>query len=420
MDRKKPWVTTAIILDTRTKKKDKTYPVKLRITYQREQKYYTIKGESYTEDKFEAIMNSDSRGNNKDKRLKFTSIESRAIEIIDNELQEFSFQAFEGLYMNKRKRSLALQDIFENKITELKEEGKFQSAVLYNATLKSFTDFDEGFSFSKISPKYLQQYEKWMVGVETDIKRKKSYTTVGIYMRYLKSIINDAIRLGVFSAFDYPFGNSKDGKYQIPSSRPHKRALSLLEIKKLFEYNPQDMNEKLALSYFLFSYLCNGMNMADIANLKFKNIVGNTMVFFRQKTLNLTKEKTEILVHLLPETLKIINDIGNESASEDDYVFPIYTHEMLLEERFKKLKQQIKTTNKYLRRIAQKLELEPKITTYWARHSYATILKRSGASYEFIGENLGHSSTKVTKNYLDSFEDEQRKQFAEKLIDFKE
>ena len=66
-----------------------------------------------------------------------------------------------------------------------------------------------------------------------------------------------------------------------------------------------------------------------------------------------------------------------------------------------------KTINKYIQRIAKKLDIPHHVTTYSARHSFATVLKRSGANIAMISDLLGHSDLKVTQNYLDSFENEQ-------------
>ncbi len=418
IERKKPWITTAIVLETRVTKQNNTHPVKLRITFERKQKYYVIKGESYTKEQFATIVNPESRGKNKVKRLKFYSIEERAIEVIDNELADFSFNGFEEIYKRKKRSNVQIEDLFKEKATELRKKNKFQSAILYDATLNSLKQFEENLSFEKITAKFLNDYESWMVEVETETKKKKSYTTVGMYMRNLRHIINKAIKTGLFNEFDYPFGKTEDGKYQIPSSKSFKRALTIGEIKQLFDYTTDNHNELHAKAYFLFSYLCNGMNMADIANLKYKNIVGDNLAFIRQKTKDLTKEKTDISVYLLPEIRNIINEIGNVETQKDNYIFPIYSAKMTNDDKFRKLKQHIKTTNKYLKRIGGKLGFEGVTTTQWARHSHATILKRSGVSYEFIGENLGHSSTKVTKNYLATFGDEQKKQVAKKLVDF--
>ena len=60
-----------------------------------------------------------------------------------------------------------------------------------------------------------------------------------------------------------------------------------------------------------------------------------------------------------------------------------------------------------MKRIANKLEIDKPVTTYYARHSFATVLKRSGAQIEMISELLGHSNVQTTENYLDSFENDQ-------------
>lgn len=416
-DRKKPEVTTAIIIDKRfPRKKDGRYPVKLRVTYQRKQKYYAIidtkrnkQKEAYTEKEFANIFKQDSRGKNRSIRKKLDDIEYRAIDIIDSVLNEFSFEAFEREYLNHRKKDSTIEGYFETKAKELEEANKLQSAILYRATLKSLILFDEKVSFQKITPSYLEKYEKSM------LEQGKSYTTVGIYMRNLKHIINRAIKDRIIN--EYPFGRDND-KYSIPQGKNTKKALTLHEIELLVKSNPQSPNEALALKYWLFSYLCNGMNMIDIANLKFKNIDGNTLIFIRQKTKGTSKEMPEINVYLLPEALKIIDEIGNLDKSPENYVFPIFKPGMTEIEKYNRIKQHIKTTNKYMRRLAKRIGIEKKITTYFARHSYSTVLKRSGAPIEFISEQLGHQSMKVTKAYLDSFEDEQRAKYSKKLMDF--
>jgi len=56
------------------------------------------------------------------------------------------------------------------------------------------------------------------------------------------------------------------------------------------------------------------------------------------------------------------------------------------------------------------------VTTYTARHSFATVLKRSGASYEFISESLGHRDMKTTNAYLANFEETEKRKYAGMLL----
>jgi len=406
-NREKPEVSTAIMLEKRIKNKEGKHPVKLRVTYQRDRKYYTLKNEHYSIKDFNLMYDPKTRGELKKKRKKFDKVEDRAIDIIDNVLDEFSFEAFEIKYLkHKTKIDTSVKAFFNNKIAEIDEE-KIQTASLYRSTLKSLLEFDEKITFQKITPKYLKKYEKWM------LEKGNSYTSIGIYLRNFKCIINIAIKKGI--RINYPFGKKDEGKYSIPKSRNLKKALEFSEIKTMFEYKPETRNEFVSLQYWLFSYLCNGMNMVDIANLKYQNIQGNNIIFIRQKTKDTSNEIKEISVFILPEVQEIIKNLGNENKNPENYIFPIFKQDLTVIEKNNILKQHIKYVNKYIRRVAGKIGINENITTYWARHSYSTILKRAGTPIAFISEQLGHQNTVTTMIYLDGFMDEQREKYSKKL-----
>ena len=115
---------------------------------------------------------------------------------------------------------------------------------------------------------------------------------------------------------------------------------------------------------------------------------------------------------------QIIKNWGNEKLFPDNYIFPILEIGCTPEREMQLIQQFIKTVNKWMKVIATELSIEKLVTTYTARHSFSTVLKRSGASIEFISEALGHSNVRTTENYLDSFENEAKKEFAKSLIAF--
>jgi integrase/recombinase XerD len=78
----------------------------------------------------------------------------------------------------------------------------------------------------------------------------------------------------------------------------------------------------------------------------------------------------------------------------------------------------VQRINRYMKRMGTSLGIDSKLTTYSARHSFATVLKRSGAPIEFIRESLGHADIKTTATYLDSFEDKTRESFQKQLLNF--
>jgi len=77
--------------------------------------------------------------------------------------------------------------------------------------------------------------------------------------------------------------------------------------------------------------------------------------------------------------------------------------------------QVIKMTNKYMKRIGEKLGIEGDLNTYAARHSFATTLQRTGAPISFIQGRLGHKKSTTTENYLAGFEPEQEAEYLSAL-----
>lgn len=252
----------------------------------------------------------------------------------------------------------------------------------------------------------------------TNVKNA-SKTTVGIYARALRAIFNEAIDRGLISKENYPFGKKK---YQIPTGRNIKKALSINDISKFYYYESEISNEGegKAKDFWLFSYFGNGMNMKDIALLKYKNIQGDYIVFERAKTERTRRSSPKpITIYITTEMHEIMAKWGNFKKSEDGYIFPILEPGVSPVRRKELIQQFVKNTNKWTKRIAEKLGIPFKVTTYTARHSFSTVLKRSGASTEFIAEALGHTDVKTTESYLDSFENDIKKQFALQLSVFK-
>lgn len=402
--------TTSIVLDTRRKLSDDTYPVKLRVTYQRKRLYYNI-GYSLTEDDFTKVMGDKPRGTYKDTRVELSAKEQKAIDLIGT-LSSFTFDTFKKKYFD----DVDYSDLFtalKQRISDLgaKRPG---TASSFQSTLKSWQDFYKKSSlpFSQVTVKLLYEYESHMKAGE------KSLTTVGIYMRNIRRMFNLAIKSGNVRADVYPFGKKEDELYEIPEGSNFKRALPKSDIKKLFQYESlQGSPEQFYHDLWIFSYLCNGMNLADIARLKYKNTEGGVIVFIRKKTEQKRKPRP-IMVEKNKDIENIIERWGNIPASSDSYVFDILKRGISPADELARVKQITKQVNKYIGRIAEAVGIEGTITSYAARHSFASVLKQSGESTVFIQEALGHKDLKTTENYLISFDGEQRRKAQKKLTEW--
>ncbi len=232
-------------------------------------------------------------------------------------------------------------------------------------------------------------------------------------MRHLRAILNEARRLGVVKEAQYPFGR---GRYEIQAGEGRKMALTLEQIGQIAGYDDGSDTTAKYRDYWLFLYLCNGINVADFVKLRFRDIVNGEICFVRQKTERTTKTRKEIRVIITDRMQTIIDRRGNVPAP-NHFIFPILDGQedaLALKHKTQYLTRAI---NKRMAEIGKRLGFG-NISTYTARHSFATVLKRASANIAYISESLGHQDLKTTENYLASFEREERQKNAELLTKF--
>lgn len=440
--------TISIILDTRRMKKTEKYPVKLRITFQRVTEYYQTVFD-LSKEEWEKLPASRISNELQSIRDKLKEIKRKA-EVAIKELELFAFPDFEKKFIHShpyfRQRKTKTEFFTENDdgfdyspfykkfplllepltkpgiisysyrifIEKLIREGRISTAISYHCSYVSLKKFRGDVPFATITPSYLSEYENWLKSQDL------SKTTVGIYLRPLRAIFNEAIEDGIIKREKcYPFGKRK---YRIPSSKNIKKALELEDIQKIYFYecDPDLPGEQQARDFWLFSYFGNGMNPKDIANLKYKNIDGDYLTFERSKTeRSLRSDPKPIIVFLTDDMKAIIERWGNKNKSPNNYIFPILEHGLTPLRQYELVQNFVGVINDWMKRILKNLGINKKATTYVARHTFSTVLKRSGASTEFIQEALGHTDLKTTENYLDSFGKEVKKEFATRLTSFK-
>jgi integrase len=230
-------------------------------------------------------------------------------------------------------------------------------------------------------------------------------------------MFNEAIHEKLVHRDKYPFGRRK---YIIPTGRNNKRALTIEHIKQIYYYEPACEQEAKAKDFWLLFYLANGVNPKDVALFKYKNIQDGYIKFERAKTDRTSRnDPKKISVYITEDIRAIIERRGNKDKDPNNYIFPILDHDITPLRQFELIPYFIKFVNKWIGKICEKLNFDKEATSMVARHSFATILKNSGATTEFIKESLGHANIKTTENYLDSFDDETKKENAARLTAFK-
>jgi integrase len=386
-------ITVTIVPDKRRIKDDATYPLKLCVTYKGKRKYYAT-GYNASLDEYLLMKENKVRGELRKTNFALREIQINAQKCCDS-MESFSFLKFETLFFPKRVIITNLKSGFDSYIRELEANGQIGTASSYACACVSLHKYKAGLKFEHLTPEFLRSYERWFVG------QGKSITTAGIYLRALRAVINVAIKQGFMSLEDYPFGKRK---YIIPSGRNIKKALTIEESAKIYNYATVlgSVND-MCRDYWIFIYLCNGLNVKDLCLLTYKNIQGDFIVFDRAKTIRSRRSNPEpIRIALKDDSKRIIAKWGQHEFSQDTYIFPHLKIGM--------------TPKKQRDNIGLVIHL---INEHIARHSFATILKNSGVSTEFISEALGHTSLETTKSYLAGFEHDAIRKTTDVLTSFK-
>ena len=402
----------SIYLDTRRVKKNGKFPVKLRvfIPYPREQKFYTLPFE-FTETEFKEVWETKKpKKEFREDNIRLQAILSKA-NTVASSLDVFTTSEFENLFFStKNINKKEISFYYHQYINHLKENNQISTASNYDLSLKSLQSFygKEEIPFQIITPTWLERYEKHMIE-----GKNLSQTTVGIYLRPLRAIFNTAIEEKSIKQDCYPFGKKK---YIIPAPKSVKKALNKSSLSKLYKSTPDTIEQETAKDFWFFSYSCNGMNFKDIANLKIGNIEGDTLTFKRAKTSRTNKSQLIQSIPLHTHALMVIEKYGNMKGKPDDFVFGIINKSQSAEEQHDKIKNFIRYVNQHIVKLANTNGIEEKLSTYWARHSFATNAIIEGASMEFVSEALQHSNLNTTRGYFAGFENDKKKEISTKLI----
>jgi len=436
----------SVYLDTRIKKEDNVYPVKIRATFNRERIYLGIEKErinsilsnsrldkfrydgkgnySIDQETFNKVMEIESEeeriarekkgkkmvkstGINKELQTVFRGLEIDAQKIADS-IVPFTLDTFRSRMSVRKSKENKVFLQFDEYISELKASDRIGTANSYTDSKNSLQKFTGGkdVSFEYFTKSKLDKYKAWMKNEENH----NSDTTIGIYLRSLRTLFNRARNMGITT--HYPFIKGSEG-CMVPKGQGRKIALNRIELQKIFDFN---LSEKHSYSFYLdmwkLMYLLGGLNPTDLCMLRESNIKNGFIYFYREKTKRTSNDQKEIKVPYSDQVQLIIEKwkVIDKPDTRNPYLIPVISDKMDAAERYSTIKQFVKNVNAAMKSIGKELEIDARITTYVARHSIATQLLQSGASVKFIGDQLGHRDTKITEGYLGSFEEDQIKE----------
>lgn len=408
-------VYLALTLDTRRPTDE--LPVAVRINSNRQSMYYRT-GLKVTLEGYQKIVKARIRGANFDiqqDQIKIFNVVSKTVRELVS-ANKFSFDEL------KSKLTGNEASTFNEYWRQFAQTKKIGTQTAYLSALTSFEKYvGLRIAFSRVGVSLI---EKWKTGMKRD---EISNTTLGFFFRAARAVINAAIKDGKLNRNQYPFGK---GKIEIKKGRHRtEQFLTISEIKRLMTFEAPRGHwfpsyEKViyeAINLWLFSYLGNGLNMADMAVLKYDDNYfqsgGTELKFIRQKTADTTEEDIEILIPLIPE-LKTIIDRYGARPELGGIAFPQILNGEKNPVKIKKIVSQW-NSNIQDRVIAacKLIGINKPVSMTWARHSFATNLTLAGVSERYISQAMGHTTKSVTQGYIGLFPPDKRMKFNKMLLE---
>ena len=285
-------------------------------------------------------------------------------------------------------------------IEMLKREGKFPAMHVYACTLRSYEKFCAEERYPKnttaslsmqeiFTPERLKEYEDWLAG------QQSSPNTISTYMRTLQAVYNRWMSPGIEVYNPVLF---KDVYTKVESRT--KRALTAEQMEQLrnTDFSVLTLRQQQVLTYFLLMFMLRGMPFIDLAHLRKSDLRNRRITYRRHKTGKL------MVVDVPPDAMRLLQKYRDKTDSE--YLFPLLHGGLFMEEHHHRYQETLRHFNRELARLMKQLLPGVSVSSYTARHTWATLAYHSGVPVGLISQSLGHSSIRVTMTYLKPFDAE--------------
>ncbi len=251
----------------------------------------------------------------------------------------------------------------------------------YATTIRKFIAFNgpADVSFEQVTPQLMLEFERWM-------QLKVTRNTSSFYLRNLHAIYNRAADEGLVPHGANPFAKVYKGVCET-----RKRALRTSQIRLIKNARLTDPHDAFARDMFMFSFMLCGISFIDMAYLVRGNIDKGYLSYYRKKTAQ------RITIKWLPAMEEIVRRYSRFCTA--DHLLPIITETDYMKAR-SQYRQTCRMVNRRLAMLGASLGLPIRLTTYVARHSWASAAHTSRVPLPVISRCLGHDSEQTTRIYI--------------------
>lgn len=324
-------------------------------------------------------------------------------------MKTVDFRMDTEMYIDECPANEELASFVQAVVEQLKREQKYAAVHGYLAALHSFEDFARGRGMSLLMkdvfmPEQLKAYEEWLMQRKERPLKANSVTS---YMSSLRAVYNRWMPAGT------PGHNPKLFAHvhtRVVSKT--KRALRGWQLEKMLNTDTRELSpeEKTAFDYFRLMFLLRGLPFIDLAHMRRHDLQGKYLYYLRHKT------GKPMCVELCPDAMKLLRELMQKD-SDSPYLFPILDADVQGGwEQHRNYQTALRNFNRMLKKAMKRLLPGVPVSSYTARHSWATLAYHMGFHQGVISQALGHSSVVVTETYLKPFENKRLDKANRQLI----
>lgn len=285
-------------------------------------------------------------------------------------------------------------------ISRLEKEGRLGTAHVYRSTRRRVVEFEgkEELCFQSLTAEWLKSFQEHLLLCEL------KWNTVSTYMRMLRAVYTRAVDDGLAEYRPRLFKSVYTGGKSVV-----KRALDKEVLRKLKA--PVETSEKLERTRLLFVllFMLRGIPFVDIAYMRRCDLEGETLAYRRRKT------GAWLTVHVEPEAMDIIRRLANPDTGSP-YLFPFIRR--VGHDEYRQYQNALRSFNYNLKALGRHIGVPDNLSSYSARHSWATIANYRNYQQILICNAMGHSSVKVTETYLKGHTDESINKMNREIITY--
>lgn len=300
---------------------------------------------------------------------------------------------------------LKVVDFMTQVADELQMEGSFGTAHVYKSSLNAIVTYsgNEDFTFYEITPEWLKGFEIHLRG------RGCSWNTVSTYLRTFRAVYNRAVDSSAAPYVPRLFRTVYTG-----TCADRKRSLGAEDMKKVFtkmRTSAVSPDMQRIRDLFILMFLLRGLPFVDLAYLRKSDLHDNVITYRRRKT------GRPLAVTLTPEAMVILKKYMSRDSSSP-YLFPILNSREGTKEAYREYQLALRNFNRQLILLGEILGLGDRLSSYTARHTWATTAYYCEIHPGIISEAMGHSSITVTETYLKPFRNKKIDDANQQVVNF--